>query len=173
MSEDDQTRRAALIQDAFARGQSALAAGDNEACAGWIARIDCPTDGTIALVLASATLGVDNEKAASLFAEVTAAADVRDAWLGLATTRFLMRDMVGATEALSPALSRHAARPGASDLAAQLVNATGAPGWCELTSDGRSASGWPVSNRLRSISMDSWSSTVCCLRHGRALGELR
>ncbi len=139
MSDDEQTRRTSLIHDAFARGQDALEAGDKAEALRWLDRAHrlAPGDGTIALFLASASIGDDNAKAATLFAEVAAASDVWDAWLGLATTRFLMRDMAGATDALAQALSRHAARAGSADLAAQLVSATGAPGWCDLSSGGK------------------------------------
>ena len=111
----ERARRERDAKDAFARGHAALAAGDKIAATRWLERAHrlAPHDGTISLVLASAAIGIDNPRAATLFSEVLAGADVRDAWLGLATARLLMRDIAGACSAIGTALGRHArvARP--------------------------------------------------------------
>src|SRR5580658_6155170 len=134
----EQARHADLVRDAFARGQAALAGGDKAEAARWLDRAHrlAPDDGTITLVLASAMIGGENAKAAELFAEVLKSHDVRDAWFGLATARFLNRDLVGAREALAKLLSLHALRSDTADLADQVARAVGAAGWCGLTGDG-------------------------------------
>jgi glycosyltransferase involved in cell wall biosynthesis len=92
-----------------------------------------PHDGTITLMLASAALGDDNPRAAALFSEVLASNDVRDAWLGLATARFLILDMAGAREAVDETLRRHALWPDLARLAGMVAEEAG---WCGLTGEG-------------------------------------
>jgi glycosyltransferase involved in cell wall biosynthesis len=139
---DDETAERArhqhLVQDAVARGQAALGSGDKVDAIRWLDRAHrlAPGDGTIAMLLASALIGGDNARASALFDEVLKSHDVRDAWLGLATARFLMGDLPGARGALAALLSRHASRPDIVSLAEQIVRATGAPGWCALTGAG-------------------------------------
>lgn len=134
----ERARRTRQIQDAFARGQAALAAGDKADAVRWLDRAHrlAPDDGTILLVLASATLGDDNPKAAASFARVVASADVRDAWAGLAAARLLTGDLTGARAALAEVLSRHVVRPDIAGLADQVTWATAAAGWCGLTREG-------------------------------------
>jgi glycosyltransferase involved in cell wall biosynthesis len=134
----ESARQVRLIEDAFDRGQAALAAGDKPEATRWLERAHrlAPAEGTITLVLATAAIGDDNAKAAKLFAEVLASADVRDAWFGLATARMLMGDLPGASAAVAEVLGRHAFRPDIIELAAHLAKATKAPGWCGLTSAG-------------------------------------
>jgi glycosyltransferase involved in cell wall biosynthesis len=134
----ERARHASLVKDAFARGQAALAAGDQPEAVRWLDRAHrlAPADGTIALLLASAVIARDNARAAGLFAEVLASHDVRDAWLGLATARLLSGDLAGARAALGEVLSRHAVWPDGEKLAGEVVRATGAPGWCGLRGDG-------------------------------------
>lgn len=134
----ERARQTRLVQNAVARGQAALAAGARIEASRWLdrARRLAPGNDTITLLLASAAIGVDNERATSLFTEVLAAADVCDAWLGLATARFLAGDLSGARSALHQVLGRHALRADVATLADQVARATGAPGWCGLTSDG-------------------------------------
>ena len=131
---DELTKHAHLVEDAVARGQAALAAGERSEAARWLDRAHrlAPADGTILLLLASVAIGDDNPKAAELFAQVLVSADVLDAWLGLATARFLLRDFTAAGAALTELLSRHALRPDVAALADQVARATGAPGWCGL-----------------------------------------
>ena len=138
------------VEQAFARGQAAfaqaglarsgsarggLASGDRKEALRWLDRAHrlAPADGTIALVLASATLGHDNPAAAALFREVLEHADVRDAFLGLATAGFLTGDWLAARNALADMLSRHALRPDVHALAERIARETGAPGWCGMT----------------------------------------
>jgi glycosyltransferase involved in cell wall biosynthesis len=121
-----------------ARGHAALTAGDRAEATQWLNRAHrlAPGDATVTLLLASAMIGADNVTAAALFIEVLAAADVRDAWLGLATARFLAADLAGARQALDRVLGWHASRPDAAALADQLARAIDAPGWCTLTGGG-------------------------------------
>jgi glycosyltransferase involved in cell wall biosynthesis len=132
------TRRTGLLEGALARGQAALVAGDKKEAVRWLdrARRLSPADGTIALFLASALIGDDNARAAQVFADVLKTTDVRDAWLGLATARFLTGDLVGAHKALAETLSRHALKPDMHNLAERVVRTVGAPGWCGLTGEG-------------------------------------
>ena len=127
-----------LIEDAIARGQAALARGVQAEAVKWLDRAHrlAPGDSTITLSLASAFLGADNDQAASLFSRVLATADVRDAWCGLATARFLMKDLPGARAALHEALSRHVPHPGVAGLVGEVTRLSGARGWCGLTSAG-------------------------------------
>jgi glycosyltransferase involved in cell wall biosynthesis len=130
--------QAQQLQDAFERGQAALIGGDKADAMRWLERAHrlAPRDGTVTLVLATATIGQDNSKAATLFEAVLATADVRDAWFGLATARFLMGDLLAARTAIAEVLSRYIVRPDTSGLAGQIARATGAAGWCGLTSAG-------------------------------------
>ncbi len=75
-------------------------------------------------------------RAAAVFASITVANDVREAWLGLATARRRLGDTAGAAEALAAALRRHVPGPGIVALADAIALAAGAPGWCGLSSDG-------------------------------------
>ena len=134
----DLARRTRLIQDAIARGQAALADGDQADALRWLDRAHrlAPLDGTISVLLASTLLGRDHAAAAALFAEVLEAADARDAWLGLATARFLSRDLAGARHALTELLSRHAWGADVDAIADHVARAAGEPGWCALTGGG-------------------------------------
>ncbi len=70
-----------------------------------------------------AAIGYDNPKAVrqSWFAAVLATADVRDAWFGLATAQYLMRDFPAAQAALAQTLSRHMIWPEIAGLAGQVA----------------------------------------------------
>ena len=142
------------VEQAFTRGQAAFASGDRTEALRWLDRAHrlAPADGTIALMLASAQLGGDTPAAAALFQEVLDRADVRDAWLGLATAGFLMEAWPAARDALAEMLSRHALRPDAHALADRIARETGAAGWCGMTGAGvvvaRPMSGDPVSVTL-------------------------
>src|ERR1700677_241431 len=125
---DRDTERTRLLRDAVALGQAALSAGNKAEASRWLDRAHriAPGDATITLLLASAMIGVDNAGAAALFSEVLASDDVWDAWLGLATARFLTGDLSAARGGLDGALGRHASRPNAADLADRVARATGA-----------------------------------------------
>lgn len=77
-------------------------------------------------MLASALLGADNIKAALLFEQALASDDQRDAWLGLATARFLAGDLAGARATLAEMSRRHGVWPDAALLAEQIARAGGA-----------------------------------------------
>ncbi len=147
--------RAKQIQRAFARGQASLGRGDKPEAIRWLERAHrlAPSDGTITLLLASAALGYDNGKAAAWFTDVLDAADVRDAWHGLATARLLLGDVAGACAAVAKVLSQHAVWPAIFPLADQLARASGSPGWCALTSEGAVVT-YPFGPRLISLRMD-------------------
>jgi glycosyltransferase involved in cell wall biosynthesis len=136
--DDETTKRSRQAQAALERGGAALGRGDHIEAARWLDRAHrlAPADGTVALALASALLRDGNPRAATVFAEVLATHDVREAWLGLATARFRTGDITGASEALAELLSRHKSRPDITDFADRVVRATDAPGWCGVMGDG-------------------------------------
>ena len=110
----EHARQARLIHDAIARGQAAQGAGDQgeaHPLAG-----PCASAGAHRcdhhVAPASALIGDDNAKSADLFSQVLDSHDVRDAWLGLATTRYLLGDLAAVGAALAEVLSRHALWPG-------------------------------------------------------------
>lgn len=174
MNDDERTGHNRQIEDALARGQAALAAGDRANAVRWLDRAHRVSwgDRTIALILASALIGDDNHRASSLFSHVLATADVRDAWLGLATARLLSGDLSGARTALEAALSRHAWRHDVDGLATQIVRAIGAPGWCCVTGDGLLI----CAPRDRARSIYGWMGrpwrAVFCRRIGLAMTRL-
>ncbi len=132
-----------LAQDALIHGQLALAAGDTATAMRWLDRACrlAPTDRTLTVALATACLDRDPERAAALFTRVTGMDDVREAWLGLAAANLRRGRHPAAAQALAQALHRHA--PGArltaagSSVAEDVVRASGAAGWCGLSSDGQ------------------------------------
>jgi GT2 family glycosyltransferase len=75
-------------------------------------------------------------RAASRFAAVTAANDVREAWFGLAMARRRLGDAAAAAAALARALSRHVPGGGMAALCDGIARDAGAPGWCSLSGDG-------------------------------------
>jgi GT2 family glycosyltransferase/glycosyltransferase involved in cell wall biosynthesis len=83
----------------------------------------------VALALATACLGHDDERAAALYAKVTTRHDLREAWVGLAAARRRLGDRAGAAEALAAALRRHVVAPGFGALADAIARECGAPGW--------------------------------------------
>ncbi len=95
-----------------------------------------PDDPTVTLTAASAALGHDNTWAAVLFERVLRTHDLRDAWFGLASARYLQGDLPGARAALADCLSRHAPHDGIASLADRITRGSGAPGWCGLTAKG-------------------------------------
>jgi len=128
---------AILALEAFERAQAETEAGDRNAALRWLDRA-CrllPRDQTLALALATASLGLDDLRAASLFASIASENDVREAWLGLATARRRLGDMAGAAIALSRSLQRHVADPKFGGLADAIAQEAQAPGWCGLSGD--------------------------------------
>ena len=120
-----------------------MAAGEADTAIRWLDRAHrlAPADGTVTLTLASACLHSDPARAQGLFHDVAAAANVREAWLGLAVARLSCGNATGAAEALATALAQHApeqALLASGDTLADLIaSRAGAAGWCGLTGDGR------------------------------------
>lgn len=147
-------RHRRLIDDAFSRGQNALAAGDAVGAVEWLdrARRLAPGNPVMALSLAAALIPIDAARAAAVFQRVLSEADLREAWFGLAAARFRMGDMAAARAALASGLCRHAPPPSLTILADRIAEATGAPGWCGLAGSGvltaRTSNGAPVRIRL-------------------------
>lgn len=127
-----------LALEAFERAQAETEAGNHDTARRWLDRACrlAPRDQMLALALASACLGHDDSRAAELFAAVSAANDVREAWFGLATVRRRLGDAVGAADALAQALARHVVGRGFVALADAIAREAGAPGWCGLSGDG-------------------------------------
>jgi hypothetical protein len=75
---------AALALEAFERGQAAGAGGNPTDALRWLDRAYrmAPRDPTVALALATASVGQDDTRAAALFAELSDKHDVREVWLG-------------------------------------------------------------------------------------------
>lgn len=124
------------------RGQQAAARGDRHAAMRWLDRA-CRLargDDTLALMLATYSLGEDDPRAAELFARVLVANDVREAWLGLALARLRLNQPDAAAAALGSALARHVLNNAADDttsIAGRILHATGAAGWCGITEAGQ------------------------------------
>ncbi len=129
---------ALLALEAFERAQAETAAGDRACARRWLERACrlAPKDQTLSLALATACLGHDDMRAASLFADITVANDVREAWFGLATAKRRLGDATGAAAALAEALARHVPGRGLAALADAIAREAGAPGWCSLSGDG-------------------------------------
>ena len=129
------SKPADLGQAAFQQGQAALARGQKAEAIRWLDRAHrlAPNDPLLMASLAAALLTDDPARAASLFARVAAATDARDALLGLANAHLLLNDPAKACDALARALRHHSVHPGANGLAAQIVQAVGAPGWCGVS----------------------------------------
>jgi GT2 family glycosyltransferase/glycosyltransferase involved in cell wall biosynthesis len=129
---------ARLAHEAFDRAQAEAAAGNAAQAQQWLDRATrlTPRDQTLALALATACLGQDDRRAARLFAAISTASDVREAWLGLATAYRRLGDVHAAAAALAAALARHVPDNSLSALADAIVREAGMPGWCGLTGDG-------------------------------------
>jgi len=95
-----------------------------------------PRDPTVALALATASVGQDDTRAAALFAELSDKHDVREVWLGLATVRWRLGDAPGAAAALAQCLQRRVADRGLATLADMIVRDARAAGWCGLARGG-------------------------------------
>jgi GT2 family glycosyltransferase/glycosyltransferase involved in cell wall biosynthesis len=120
---------AELARDAFTRSQSASTRAD---AVRWLDRA-CrlvPGDLTLKLALAAGCMGLDDARAASLFADVVAERPVCEAWLGLAGSLRVLGDLAGAARALASALSAYALVPSLEKLATVIAGEVGAAGWC-------------------------------------------
>lgn len=80
-------------------------------------------------MLANAHLGHDNRRAVSLFQTILAEADMRDAWIGLASAYLGLGDANQAVDALGQAMRRHVCGPGIAPLADAIARAAGLSGW--------------------------------------------
>lgn len=140
-------RLTALVSDAFARGQRALANGDRREAIEWLERAHrlAPTESLVSLALASALLAGDTARAALLFKDIVEKTGIRDARLGLIAARFLTGDIAGASQALADALSQQVPRADLAALADRVVKAAGALGWCGFNRDGTVAVHAPAS----------------------------
>lgn len=126
----------ALARTAIARGVDALSANDPVQATRWLDRALrlAPRDPNAAITLASACLANDPARAETLFADVAARHDIRQAWLGLAAARLRLSSWQAAIEPLAKVLSGHAFNPDTKPLAMQIGVGLG---WCALRSDGR------------------------------------
>ncbi|MCW3476824.1 tetratricopeptide repeat protein, partial [Limobrevibacterium gyesilva] len=133
-----------LAQDAWRRGQAAMAAGDMDDALRWLERAHRigPRDAAVALALATVRLRLGAfAEAASLLDDVVGRHDLREAWLTLAVVRRGLADPAGAAVALAQALSRHVLpdEAGIAALADAVAAEAGLPGWCGLRADGHVA----------------------------------
>lgn len=87
----------------------------------------------MSLALATACLGYDDQRAAKLYAGLTAGNDVREAWLGLANVRRRLDDAAGAASAMAELLSRHVPDLEFAALFDAIALEVAAPGWCGLS----------------------------------------
>ena len=129
----------ALAHQAVHRGQAALHANHTQEAVRWLDRAHrlVPADPNVMLSLASACLGAEPARAASLFRTVSQKHDIRHAWLGLAASELRLGNYDQAARALGAALSAHALTSDIPALADQIAIAPRFPGWCGLTSDGQ------------------------------------
>src|SRR6185437_1918402 len=127
-----------LAHAAWERGQRASAEGDHATARLWLerARRLAPQDGMVAFSLAMLLLARNDPEAAPLFEFLARTLDRREAWLGLAATRFGQHQHAAAAEAVAGALSRHAPNPAMAALLDRVAESAGAPGWCGLDGDG-------------------------------------
>ncbi len=132
-----------LARAAQAAGQESLAAGDRVDALRWLDRAHrlLPSDPNMALSLATALLGHDDNRSAMLFEAVLKHYTPREAWAGLATARLRLGQEMDAAQALSQALRRHVPDSGFASIATTIARQTGAPGWCGLTGEGQVVTG--------------------------------
>lgn len=125
----------ALARSAVQESQAAFQAGDRDRALRWLDRAHrlVPHDANVTLALASACLEPDPVRAGTLFQDVAARHDVRQAWLGLAAARLRIAGPAAAEAPLATALSRFACAPDAASLADRIAPARG---WCGLRPDG-------------------------------------
>lgn len=125
--------------EAWRRGQAAEAAGDLDEALRWFERAHRLAESDWNIVFGLAALQLrrgDAAGAATLFARLVAAHDLREGWVGLAAARQLAGDPAGAAAAIAAALSRHAVDEATAELAGAITAAAGLPGWCGLSGEG-------------------------------------
>ncbi len=120
------------MTQALQAGQAALAVGDVAGAVRWLDRAArlAPGDPVIALALGAACLPGEPGRAAVLFGSVPAQVRPREGWWGLVAARLALGDAAGAAEALGWVLARFVMRGEWVGLAAAVVRAAGARGWC-------------------------------------------
>jgi GT2 family glycosyltransferase/glycosyltransferase involved in cell wall biosynthesis len=129
---------------AWLRGQALAQAGDKAGAKLWLDRAArlAPEDPRIQLDLASCLIGQGRAEAleagAAIFARLAERYEIAAAWLGLLTARRLGGNHEAAAAALGRMLGRHCLPEGPqfASVAALLVSAAGAAGWCGVTGDG-------------------------------------
>ena len=94
-----------------------------------------PEDPTLRALLASTLIGLDNARAATLFAALAETGDVREIWLGLGGAEARRGDLAAAGAALAQALSRHVADDAVLAFAFALAPRLAAPGFCAIGND--------------------------------------
>jgi GT2 family glycosyltransferase len=159
-----------LATDAVNRGRDAHDPADSRR---WLerARRIVPNDDVIGLSLALACLnGGDFAAARGLLAPIAARWDLFEAWVGLAAAAVQARDWPAAVLALQPALSRHAIKPDACDLAALVAKEAGWPGWCATDASGRLQADGPADLFLDGVRIPSrWTANGVRVPAGRSL----
>jgi GT2 family glycosyltransferase/glycosyltransferase involved in cell wall biosynthesis len=129
---------------AWLRGQALAQAGDKAGAKLWLDRAArlAPEDPRIQLDLANCLLGQSRpealDAAAVIFTRLAERYEIAAAWLGLLTARRLAGNHAAAAAALGGMLARHCILDGAQfgNVAALLVSAAGAPGWCGVSTAG-------------------------------------
>ncbi len=150
---------AELVGEAVASAQRASTRADSIR---WLDRA-CrlvPGDPALKLALAAACMGLDDARAACLFAAVIAKRPVREAWLGLAGSRRALGDPQGAAKALASSLAAYALVPSLEKLATAIAAEVGADGWC----------GYVVPNQLIIRLADRQATAMLCL-DGQPVGR--
>ncbi len=150
---------AELAREAFTIAQRASKRADSIR---WLDRA-CrlvPGDPTLKLALAAACMGVDDARAACLFAAVIAERPVREAWLGLAGSRRALGDLQGAAKAMASSLAAYALVPSLEKLATAIAGEVGADGWC----------GYIAPNQLMIRLADRQATATLCL-NGQPVGR--
>ena len=154
-----------LVRASWARAQATTNPAEARR---WLERAHrlLPTDGTIAVSLATALLqGSEPQRAAALFRSVLERHDVAQAWSGLAASLHLLGHIEQAREALTQLLQRTAASDQVRTLATTLVGTA----WCGLTLDGAL---WAGAGRHATVCIDGhpallkWTGTATRLPDG-------
>ncbi len=129
-------RRHAEAADAWARGRTALNAGDLAAARFWLERVGriAPQDPRPGFELALIQAAMQDDAAAAALAAIAQTHDVAAAWHALARVRWRAGDRTGAAAALTIGLQRYEVPDDAdfADFATMVARAAGHPGWCGI-----------------------------------------
>jgi GT2 family glycosyltransferase/glycosyltransferase involved in cell wall biosynthesis len=120
--------------EALAAGRAELARGDVAAAVRWLDRAArlAPGDLVVTMALGAACVAVEPTRAVRLFASVPAKFRPREAWWGLVAARLVAGDVAGAARDLAWVLAHFVMPAPLEVLAAAVVRAVGAAGWCGL-----------------------------------------